>query len=317
MKRLINPAPNGGVPYQNSDFNDILQYSSFNGLKQYYEFLCKELNTSSLILNGFKIVGTGSNSFIIDTTNTFVYMNGEILNSSSSGTISISSPFYLSESTPSYESRQLRTNDSADVIVNRTWTFSTSDPGGSTTYSTGSTNSKLTFNLSSSYIRGYLNSELKGYLRPEIDDTFFGHTTSNSYDGTYTYNSGPFIRANYSDKIWTRPYRDVSLTWNKPYISHIGSAYIGDPDGDEAWVITIPDQGTNQYIVNGCFYSTFSTYQHNDITFNIFNKNSGSFSIYVQEDSADAQSVYFDFSIIKNPNNLPIQVTTASVIPGS
>jgi hypothetical protein len=305
MKRLINPAPNGGVPYQNSDFNDILQYSSFNGLKQYYEFLCKDLNISSLILNGFKIVGTGSNSIIIDTTDTFVYMNGEILSSPSSGTVSIQSPFYLYENTPTYEQRQLRNTDTKNVIVDRTWTFSTSDPGGNTTYSLGSTNSKLTFNLSSSYIRGYLNSELKGYLRPEIDGTFFGHTTSDTYDGIQTFNNGPFIAGGVTNDIWAKPYRDVSLTWNRPYISYIGSININDvvnPGFQTKYLINIPNQGTNNYVVNGTWVGS-SASNNATVVWSVYDKGTTSFGITTREIDSVTQNLSFDFTIVKNPNN--------------
>ena len=316
MKRLINPAPPGGVPYQNSDFNDILQYSSFNGLKQYYEFLCKELNTSSLILNGFKIVGTGSNSFIIDTTNTFIYMNGEILNSPSSGTISISNPFYLSENAPSYESRQLKINSNADVIVNRTWTFSTSDPGGNTTYSVGSTNSKLTFNLSSSYIRGYLNSEMKGYLRPEIDGTFFGHTTSNTYNGISTYNNGPFIAGLFSSDIWTRPYRDVSLTWNKPYISFMGSVALpSDINTSYRVFVNIPNQNTTNYIINGCIFALDGDINNSSTGWSIEAKGATSFGLLIKENAGVTQNLNsFEFTIIKSPDNTIVQCSTYSYL---
>jgi hypothetical protein len=325
MKRLINPAPNGGVPYQNSDFNDILQYSSFNGLKQYYEFLCKELNISSLILNGFKIVGTGSNSFIVDTTDTFVYMNGEILSSSSSGTVSISNPFYLYENSPVYEPRQLRNNETSNVIVNRTWTFSTSNPSGNTTYSVGSTNSMLTFNLSSSYIRGYLNSELKGYLRPEVNGTFFDHTIPDTYNGIEITNSGPFILGE-AGEIWARPYRDVSVTWKKPYISFMGSVQLpmdiygnmgGNPiTADYRVYVNIPNQNTTNYIINGCIIALDGNPNTATTGWAIEAKGATSFGLLIKESVGISQSLdRFEFVIIKSPDNTIVQCSTYSYPP--
>lgn len=132
MKRLINPAPPGGVPYQNSDFNDILQYQSawLPLSATYLNILESTVGTSSgLILNGINIVGTGSTT-VVKFDNPFIYMNGEALSMSFSGTVSYQTnlDFYLYETPTTNESRILRNGTNEPVITNRSFTFSSTLP---------------------------------------------------------------------------------------------------------------------------------------------------------------------------------------------
>lgn len=81
MKRLLSPSPNGGLPYVNSDFNDILQTEH---IKAYAAHL-NSINDRpfgignldrGIVLQGCSVTATSPSSTTFDFTNSLVYIPG-------------------------------------------------------------------------------------------------------------------------------------------------------------------------------------------------------------------------------------------------
>jgi hypothetical protein len=76
---------------------------------------------------------------------------------------------------------------------------------------------------------------------------------------------------------------------------------VGDIVADKLVIISIPDQGTNQYMVNGNLISNSPSWNtDNDVTLIYKNKTATSFQIAMREvDFVEVQNLTFDFTITK------------------
>ena len=295
MKRLINnPTPNGGVPYQNSDFNDILQYQS--AWLPFSKILDDILRTSDygdqtkrgLILGGINVVGlTDSNTKIrVEFDNPIVYINGEALTGNYSGIVQ-TNPIWIYEAPSTYESRVLRNSTSGDVIINRTFTYSTSNPGTYSIYL--GTYSNL----------NHIHNSLYQYINAKYDSNFFDKI---SFQQANTPSRSPFEQ----------------VTWNKPYISFMGSVPLSQDVVSPTYrvFVNIPNQQTSSYIVNGCILGADGAQNNASVGWAIEAKGATSFGLLLYESESEMQNLAaFQFTIVRSPDNTITTCSTYSYPP--
>jgi hypothetical protein len=83
MERLIRPAIDGGVPYINQDFFNVLQGSNLQSYKSFLETIndAKFVGNNGIIIKGIKnVTQVGQqNTINFDLTNSMVYIDGDFL----------------------------------------------------------------------------------------------------------------------------------------------------------------------------------------------------------------------------------------------
>jgi len=138
MRRLLQ-APDGGLPYVNSDLTDILQAQH---LRSYRAMLNSMLendsytgNNSGIILSGCDIISAGGSNFVMSFSSSVVYIDGEFYQNDPSyqttnQTIS-NATFYLKPGATSSETRILRDLTTTATVSNtRYFEHTTSPPTG-------------------------------------------------------------------------------------------------------------------------------------------------------------------------------------------
>lgn len=152
MKRLKSPVADGGLPYLNSDFNDILQKEH---LKAYGSFLdgindwqIDETGTNAqnrgIIMRGCRIVSSTSNSTTFDFTNSLIYMptlttDGDFYApvdaiNINNYTIGHGGSLYIVLATATDETRIFRDGISKGAITDTRFTITSSQPSLSSTW---------------------------------------------------------------------------------------------------------------------------------------------------------------------------------------
>jgi hypothetical protein len=83
MERLVKPARDGGVPYLNQDFVNVLQNSNLNSYKSFLETIndAKFIGNSGIIIKGVKNVTPDNQQGTVnfDFTNSMIYLDGDFL----------------------------------------------------------------------------------------------------------------------------------------------------------------------------------------------------------------------------------------------
>lgn len=137
MRRLLQ-APDGGLPYVNSDLTDILQaqhlrsyMAMLDGINYGSTSSTEPLN-SGIILSGCEIVSSNGSTFSMSFSSSVVYIGGEFYQNDPSYQTTnqtINDPFYLVPGPTASETRILRDlTTSATVSNTRYFTYSTTTP---------------------------------------------------------------------------------------------------------------------------------------------------------------------------------------------
>ena len=138
MKKLVSPAPAGGVPYQNSDFYDILSDQQNLGYSAAFFNYISEATTGNtgLVIRGANPT-QGAGKLTFDWTNWLVFLNGELMTPETDigGNIIVPDGFtnqnvFIVESTPIQTTRTLRDGTEAVVIEQRVFTLQAGLPAG-------------------------------------------------------------------------------------------------------------------------------------------------------------------------------------------
>jgi hypothetical protein len=136
MRRLLE-APDGGLPYLNSDLTDILQAQHLKSYRAMLDSInygsTSSTYNSGIILSGCDIISTGVSNFVMSFSSSVVYIDGEFYQNDPSyqtnnQTIS-SGTFYLIPGPTASETRVLRDLTTTATVSNtRYFTYSTAPP---------------------------------------------------------------------------------------------------------------------------------------------------------------------------------------------
>jgi len=137
MRRLLQ-APDGGLPYVNSDLTDILQAQHLRSYRamldgiNYGSTSSTEPLNSGIILSGCEIVSSNGSQFVMSFSNSVVYIDGEFYQNdpsyqSSNQTIS-NGTFYLKPGTTASETRVLRDLTTSATVSNARYFEHTQTP---------------------------------------------------------------------------------------------------------------------------------------------------------------------------------------------
>lgn len=131
MKKLVQPS-NGGFPYQNEDFYNILQNEQIASYSAFYKSITNNANSSNtgVILFGCSILSFDGSNYLMDFQNSMVYLDGEFLKADDTinTQLSITGDFYLIPTTPTVTQRTYRDNIAKNATTERRFTWTNAQP---------------------------------------------------------------------------------------------------------------------------------------------------------------------------------------------
>jgi hypothetical protein len=128
MERLIKPAIDGGVPYINQDFFNVLQESNLRSYKSFMENIndTNEIGSNGIIVKGVRnVTPVGQTLLIYDFTNSMIYLDGDFLEPKPSiaqedNKQILASKFYLIKYTED-ETREKKVSGFTDPVLIKTY----------------------------------------------------------------------------------------------------------------------------------------------------------------------------------------------------
>jgi hypothetical protein len=167
MERLINPAIDGGLPYINQDFFNVLQNNNLSSYKSFLETIndTKNIGNNGIIVKGVRnVTPIGQTTTLnFDFTNSMIYLNGDFLEPKPTLALEnniqiLGTKFYLVRY-EIYEKREKKVSGFIDDVIIKTYfDFSTDEPSSNESYI------EIEIKNNKNYCSRYLDRILRYYL---------------------------------------------------------------------------------------------------------------------------------------------------------